>query len=81
MRDNNPLHTEPRAARFREVNVVLRGPVNGCVRCDSTQRTSRVSSPEAYRWSGQPRLRVLGEMFFVSSTNKAGGAEKRDRVS
>ena len=26
---NKPLHTEPRAARFCEINVVRRGPVNG----------------------------------------------------
>ena len=28
---NNPLHTEPRAARLGEINVVRRGPVNGAV--------------------------------------------------
>jgi len=28
---NNPLHTEPRAARFGEIKVVRRGPVNGDV--------------------------------------------------
>jgi hypothetical protein len=28
---NKPLHTEPRAARFGEINVVGRGPVNGVV--------------------------------------------------
>ena len=28
---NNPLHTEPRAARFGEIKVVRRGPVNGGV--------------------------------------------------
>ncbi len=29
-----PLHTEPRAARFGEINVVRRGPVNGDVRLE-----------------------------------------------
>ena len=28
---NNPLHTEPRLARFGVINVVRRGPVNGNV--------------------------------------------------
>ena len=31
MSDNKPLHTEPRAARFDEFNVVRRGPVNSDV--------------------------------------------------
>jgi hypothetical protein len=35
---NKPLHTEPRAARVGEINVVRRGPVNGAVR-----RQNRVS--------------------------------------
>ncbi len=30
-RHNKPFHTEPRAARFREINVVRRGPVIGDV--------------------------------------------------
>jgi hypothetical protein len=28
---NKPLHTEPRAARYSEINIVRRGPVNGDV--------------------------------------------------
>ena len=28
---NTPFHTEPRAARLFEINVVRRGPVNGGV--------------------------------------------------
>jgi hypothetical protein len=31
MMPNNPLHAEPRAARFGEIIVVRRGPVNGAV--------------------------------------------------
>jgi len=31
MQNNKPLHTEPRAARFGDINVVRRGPVNGGV--------------------------------------------------
>jgi hypothetical protein len=29
---NNPSHTEPQAARFGEIKVVRRGPVNAVVR-------------------------------------------------
>ena len=44
---NNPLHTEPRAARFGEINVVRRGPVNGVVRRQVKPRDySIVISPE-----------------------------------
>jgi endonuclease/exonuclease/phosphatase (EEP) superfamily protein YafD len=36
---NKPLHTEPRAARFGEINVVCRGPVNGGVMTSTTDST------------------------------------------
>ena len=35
MRPNKPLHAESRAARFGEINVVRRGPVNGDIRRSS----------------------------------------------
>jgi hypothetical protein len=40
---NNPLHTEPRAARFGEIKVVRRGPVNGGVRWQRPVSTSQLT--------------------------------------
>lgn len=37
---NKPLHTEPRAARFGEINVVRRGAVNGAVMPDLSTHAS-----------------------------------------
>lgn len=75
--NNKPLHTEPRAARFGEINVVRRGPVNGGVRRirEMSHRKIAVIAVDQedevasfYAWLARNRAHV-----FAISENKGCG--------
>ena len=73
-RQNNPLHTEPWAARFSEINIVRRGPVHGDVIWLQTMTEMKVSGVMRLPPDSQPRtkgfrfkLRTLFIIVFVSA--------------
>lgn len=60
-RDNHPLHTEPRAARLGDINVVPRGPVNDAI---MSLRRPPMSKHRSF-FPSNFSLRELPGFFFV----------------